>query len=104
MLVLSNASLARGWTNTATVKDVEIIRSQGFQITGDFGNPSECVAGDSVFISIDHPQYDQLLSLSLSAFMADKKLRIYSHECADYGWHGGTHNELTVGGAMYIKK
>jgi hypothetical protein len=45
---------------------------------------------------------DQLLSVALAAFMGGKKLRVYSHQCASYGWHGGTYNELTGAGSMYL--
>ena len=102
-LSFSHIATAGGWTNTASVVDIEIIRGQGFQITGNFGNPSECTAGNTIFIALNHPQYDQLLSVAMSAFMGNKRLRIYSHQCANYGWHGGTYNELTADGAMYIR-
>ncbi|TRY33421.1 hypothetical protein [Aliiglaciecola sp. M165] len=104
LFVFSSAAMAGGWTNTVPVEHVEIIRGQGFEIKGAFGNPSNCSGSDSIFVSTNHPQYDQLLSVALTAFTADKKLKIYSHKCIDYGWHGGTYNELTADGAMYIKK
>ena len=102
ILSFSSAVFAGGWTTTAPVEHVEIIRGQGFEIKGGFGNPSNCTVSDKVFVSINHPQYQQLLSVSLAAFMGSKKLRIYSHQCIDYGWHGGTHNELTGAGSMYL--
>ncbi len=106
LLLLVSASfpiLASGWTNTAKVDDIEIIRGQGFQIRGDFGNPSQCSAENTLFVSKNHVQYDQLLSLALTAFTSGKKLKIFSHSCISYGWHGGTHNQLTDSGSMYIK-
>ena len=102
MLCCSSMVYAGGWTATAAVEHVEIIRAQGFEIKGSFGNPSECTVGDTIFVSVDHPQYDQLLSVALAAFMGGKKLRIYSHQCINYGWHGGTFNELTASGSMYL--
>lgn len=93
---------AAGWTSVASVEHVEVIRAQGFEVKGAFGNPSNCETGDSVFVSIEHPQYDQLLSVALAAFMGNKKLRIYSHQCVNYGWHGGTYNELISHGSMYL--
>ncbi len=103
LFLFSNNVFAGGWTNTAAVVDVEIIRDQGFQISGSFGNPSECSTSNTIFVATDHPQYDQLLSLTLTAFTSGKRLRIYSHTCINYGWHGGTYNQLTSAGAMYIK-
>ncbi|MET1257677.1 hypothetical protein, partial [Aliikangiella maris] len=102
-LGFSHIVVAGGWTKTASVADIEIIRGQGFQITGDFGNPSECTVGNTIYVALEHPQYDKLLSISMAAFMGNKKLRIYSHQCANYGWHGGTYNELTSDGSMYLK-
>lgn len=102
LAIYSSCLYAAGWTNTASVEHVEVIRAQGFEIKGTFGNPSNCEVGDSVFVSIEHPQYDQLLSVALAAFMGNKKLRIYSHQCVNYGWHGGTHNELISHGSMYL--
>jgi|GEM_PF-4964909 len=93
---------ASDWTAAARPEKVEVIRGQGFQIEGSFGNPSECDSPNSIFVSINHPQYDQLLSVAVSAFMGGKKLRIYSHQCVIYGWHGGSYNELTAGGSMYL--
>lgn len=102
ILSFSSAVFARGWTAIAPVDRIEIIRSQGFEVRGAFGNPSSCDKQDRVFVSISHPQYEQLLSVSLAAYMGGKKLRIYSHQCITYGWNGGSHNELTGSGAMYI--
>ena len=101
--MLSISVNAAGWTNTALVEHIEVIRNDGFQINGVFGNPSECTTSDSVFVSITHPQYDQLLSVAMAAFMSGKKLKIYSHQCINYGWHGGTYNELASTGSMYLK-
>lgn len=102
ILIFSSFSYAGGWTQIAKVDHVEVIRAQGFEIKGTFGNPSNCSVGDTVFVSVNHAQYDQLLSVALAAFMGDKKLRIYSHQCINYGWHGGTYNELTAAGSMYL--
>jgi hypothetical protein len=103
-MLTSSIAYGGGWTSTAPVDHVEIIRGQGFQINASFGNPSSCSVPNSIFVSINHPQYDQLLSVSLAAFMGGKKLRIYSHQCVSYGWHGGTYNELTGAGSMYLHK
>ncbi len=102
-LGFSGVVMAGDWTSAASVENIEIIRGQGFQIKGEFGNPSECEHGNAVFIALEHPQYDQLLSMSMAAFMGNKRLKIFSHQCASYGWHGGNYNELTVSGAMYLQ-
>ncbi len=101
--ILPSEFLAGGWTKKAALEDIEIIRNQGFQIKGEFGNPSNCTVSNTIFVSVEHPQYQHLLAVSLSAFMGNKKLYIYSHSCIEYGWHGGSYNQLTNAGSMYIK-
>ena len=103
LLCISTSALTAGWTATATVENIEIIRAQGFQINGAFGNPSNCSNPNSIFVSVDHPQYQAILATATAAFMANKKLYIFSHGCVEYGWHGGTFNELTVAGSIYLK-
>ena len=103
LFFLSFYSYGGGWTSAAMVEHIEIIRSQGFQIKGAFGNPSQCTVANYVFVAINHPQYDQLLATATAAFLAGKQLKIYSHTCTTYGWHGGSYNELTGDGSMYLQ-
>lgn len=103
LFILSPVVFSGGWTNEATINELEIIRGQGFQMTGTFGNPSQCQHGNSVFVSINHPQYNHILAFAMSAYLSQKKVKIYSHKCIAYGWHGGDYNELTGAGSIYLK-
>jgi hypothetical protein len=103
LLLFASVANAGGWTATVRVSNIEVIRDAGFQIGGEFGNPSFCSRPNFVFVSINHPQYAELLSTAMAAFTNGKRLKIYSHQCTDYGWHSGTFNELTVDGAMFLR-
>lgn len=102
--LFSSMAIAGGWTNKAVPTSVEIVRSQGFMITGKFGNPAECSRADYLWVAIEHPQYDALYSMALSALNAGKRLRGYSHKCEEIGWHGGSFNSVRSYGAMYVFK
>ena len=105
--VLLNGFVAHAksaWSDKAVPEKIESIRGTGFMIFGAFGNTgTACTEGDVLFIAIDHPQYDQLFSIAMSALLGGKKIWGYAHECATPGWHGGTFNEITSLGALYIE-
>jgi len=100
----ANLSAVTGWTKTAEIKHIEVIRGQGFQMQGTFGNPAECTVANHIFIPINHPQYDELYSLAMVAFTSNYKIRGYIHTCIEYGWHGGSYNQLSSSGSLYIFK
>ncbi len=102
-ILFSATVAAEGWTSTSRVSSVEIIRDQGFEVKGAFGNPSACQRGDTIFVSINHPQYAELFSTAMAAFSNGKRLKMYSHQCVSYGWHRGNYNELTAAGAMFMR-
>lgn len=102
--LFSSMVFAGGWTNKAVPTSVEVVRSQGFMITGNFGNPAECSQSNFLWVAIEHPQYDQLYSMALSALNAGKRIRAYSHACTEIGWHGGSFNTVRSSGAMYVFK
>lgn len=98
-----SAYSAVAWSHTVAPTHIESIRSQGFMIFGPFGNNgTACDSGDALWVAKTHPQYDQLYSMAVSALMGGKKLRAYAHVCTAIGWHGGTFNEVTGSGAIFI--
>jgi hypothetical protein len=107
VLFLSAVANAGGWTtygeDSGSVEFVEVVRAQGFLVKGKFGDPAECGTLDHLWVGADHPQYDQLYSTALAAFMSGKKIQAYAHTCTEIGWHGGSYNTLTGAGSMYIK-
>lgn len=105
MAVAAPVSGAPGWTAVATPTDIELVRGQGVLIAGAFGNPgTPCTDADKIWIAATHPQYQALLSTALSAMAGGMKIHAYVHGCAAIGWHGGTYNELTADGALYISR
>ncbi len=100
------ANAAGGSTAYAVPTKIEIVRGQGFIIFGAYGNPgpTPCTRVDTIWVPISHPQYSELLSTALSAFAGQFKLQAYVHTCTSIGWHGGTYNELTSHGALYISR
>lgn len=106
-LGLAGPALAAGaWTSAAVPDKVEIVREDGFVIFGAFGNPgaTPCDVADALWVSINHTQYEALLSTALAALAGGLKLRAFPHNCTVYGWHGGSHNEIITGGALEISR
>jgi len=106
LVMMASAALgAPGQTNAAVPVDIEIVRAQGFLIFGAFGNPgTACTNANSIWVALSHPEYQYLLSVSLTALATGMKLDAYVDACTSIGWHGGTFNELTSNGAMFIKR
>ncbi|MDM3869729.1 hypothetical protein QSV34_00035 [Porticoccus sp. W117] len=109
LTLVSFAVLAGGWTHYSasdskgTIENIEVIRAQGFMIFGDLGDPADCGRDGYLWVAFDHPQYEQLYSMALTAFTAGKKIQAYAHSCTDVGWHGGSFSTLTGAGGMYIR-
>ena len=103
LIGVSPTNAMTAWTEKAVPTEIESVRGQGFLIIGAFGNNgTACAAGDTIWVAITHPQYDQLYSMAISAMLSGKKLWGYAHQCTSYGWHGGTYNEITGAGALRI--
>ena len=109
VLVFPSVVCAGGWTSYEASGDqgsidyVEVVRAQGFMVIGKLGNPAGCTRVNYLWVSINHPQYDQLYSTVLAAFMGGKKIHAYASTCSEIGWHSGSFNTLTSSGALYIK-
>ena len=106
LLAPVTAHAAGGWTATVAPEKVEVVRTTGFMIFGPFGNPGSnlCTNPDGIWVAQTHPQYRELLSTALSAVAGGLKLQAYVHNCTNMGWHGGTYNELTGDGALFVSK
>ncbi|UTW45820.1 hypothetical protein KFE80_02605 [bacterium SCSIO 12696] len=109
LLSFSMVSLAGGWTTYSSsdtkgsIENIEVIRAQGFMIFGELGDPANCGNTGYLWVAINHPQYEQLYSMALTAFTAGKKIQAYAHSCTDVGWHGGSFSTLGGAGGMYIR-
>lgn len=109
LVVLSVFSVnvfAGGWATPAVPTGVDIVRGEGFMVYGAFGNPGECSAWGKFFVKIDHPQYSEIYSAVLAAYMSGKKVKPYIHGCTSLGWYAvssTTFNILSSNGALNIQ-
>lgn len=102
---ITPAHAAPGWTESAPPSAVETVRSQGILILGAYGNPgTACTNPDAIWVSETHPQYQAIIASATTAVATGLKLRAYVHNCTAIGWHGGTFNELTGDGAIFLEK
>jgi hypothetical protein len=92
-------AISGGRTNAAVPTKIDTVRADGFMIWGAFGNPSNCTITNAVWVKSSHPQYDKIYSTALAAFMGNKKLVIYSHNCETVGWYVTPEHNFNVLGA-----
>ncbi len=74
------------YTPWITPTKVSIVLNAGFRVTGSFDTPFTCELNDQVFVGIDHPQYDQIYSMSLAALASKSKIQFEVRKCAVIGW------------------
>ncbi len=66
---------------------VRIVSNVGFRVSsGDFGNPEDCGIPNQIVVPQDHPQYSEIYSTVLAAYMAKKKIRFYVNSCQVHSW------------------
>lgn len=70
-----------------------------FRQSGHGVHQSRCDLGECYAFSVPghYCVFDDRVATGL-------KLRAYVHNCTAIGWHGGTFNELTGDGAIYLEK
>ena len=77
------------YTSYQSVERLSVVKNYGFFVAGNFGKPLTCELENTVFVSVSHPQYDQLYSLALAAFASGYKVRFEVRKCATIGWISG---------------
>lgn len=100
--------IAGGFTNAAVPLGIDLVQagSAGFMLHGLFGNPSGCTVTDQIFVEAGHPQYKEIYSTVLAAYMAGKKVIVYSHTCKPGPWYSvnsTTYNTMENSGSLYIR-
>lgn len=104
-IIAGQAYAAPGWTESAAPTAVETVRTQGILILGAFGNPgTACTNPDAIWVDATHSQYQTIVASATTALATGLKLKAYVHNCTAIGWHGGTYNELTGDGAIFLEK
>ena len=105
LLFFSPISFSGSWSTAAVPTGIDIERSHGFMIYGSFGNKGGCTKTDMVFVQKSHPQYSEIYSAVLAAYMSGKKVMPYVNECLTNSWYvtsDQTFNTLTSGGTLKV--
>jgi len=84
---------------------INTVRGDGMMIYGAFENPGSCDIANAVWVDRTHPEYQQLYSTALAAFMGGKKLDMFIHSCTSVPWIAGdkTFNKLNTVGDFRIR-
>lgn len=80
----STTVLAGSWTNKTTIDYIQVNTHVGMTVSGAFGNHLGCYQEGEpkgFWISKDHPQYSELLMAMNAAYIAQKPVRAFTHEC-----------------------
>lgn len=102
LLVPTTSTDAFGWSTPGYVDRVEVVRGNGLIVLGDFENVNGCTATTGFWVKFDHPQYEEIYALMLTAIAAQLRVQPYFDGCEAIGWHGGTWNVVTAAGAVYL--
>jgi hypothetical protein len=105
IVFLSPLSFAGSWSDVAVPTGIDIERGNGFLVRGDFGNNGGCTQADSVYVQANHPQYKEIYSAAVAAYMAGKKIQLYINDCITRGWYvtaDKTFSTLTGGGTFKL--
>ena len=105
LAILTLPSFAGAWANPAVPTRIDIERGNGFMIYGQFGNAGNCSVANKVYVKINHPQYNELYSTVLAAYMSGKRIQPYINACITAGWYvvpSTTFNTLTASGSLNI--
>ena len=98
-------SYAVGLTGKAIPTRVDIERGNGFMVYGSFGNVDGCSVADRFYVQNGHPQYKEIYSTVLAAFMAGKKIQAYIDGCNPVTWYSApttTYNTVTPSSTLYL--
>lgn len=102
MISIPCFSHASGWVTDDGTAIIKFVNSEGSLIrfhytANETNNPDNCGTVNSVVLLPDNPMFDQHYSLLLSAFMAKKKMKIFTNGCKS-AW--GT--SLPIVSALYV--
>lgn len=103
--LVASTACAGGFSEAAVPTRIDIDREKGLMVFGAFGNPAGCTAADRVYITISHPQYQQIYSAVLAAFASGKRIQVYSHSCKPVGWYSVdsvTYNQVESYGSVSL--
>ena len=96
LLFVGSSAIAGGYTTAGVPTKIDVVRSEGFMINGDFSNPGGCTFTNQLFVRADHPQYKQIYASALAAYMGKQKLSAYVHGCETVGWYSAAPNTYNI--------
>ena len=105
-IFFSSLSYAGGFSQIGVPTRVDMVGTLGFMVFGNFGNPGECTIADSFYVLSSHPEYKELYSTVLAAYMGGKNIQVYIHECNAVTWYAvatTTFNTMTSSGVLTIR-
>lgn len=82
----SSPAVASGYTNNGTIKYMQ--QAYGgwlFSLTGSNSNPDQC-QHNKILLTGTSPQFDQIYSMLLAAYLAKKPVNIYVSGCHSAGY------------------
>lgn len=86
LLLLFSIQASAEYTPWFKPSFVSIVLDDGFRVAGTFDAPANCVLPNQVFIAADHPQYNQIYSMSLAALASKSQIKFEIRKCAVIGW------------------
>lgn len=87
ILFVSGQAYSASYSEAGVPSLVRIVSDVGFRVSSDgFGNPEDCGIPNQIVVELDHPQYKEIYSTVLAAYMAKKKVRFYVNSCKVHGW------------------
>jgi len=96
MSALCSSVVAGGHSAFGVPTKVDVVRSEGFMVVGEFGNPGGCTFANQMFIKSDHPQYKQIYATALAAYLTKSKLSAYVHGCEAVPWYSVASNTFNI--------
>ncbi len=102
LLLPATSTEAAGWSPPGAVTKIEIVRGQGLVVFGSFDNVNSCTATSGFWVKYDHPQYDEIYALMLTAMTSGLRVQPYLGGCEAIGWHAGSWNIVDPNGAVYL--
>jgi hypothetical protein len=105
LCVVGNAQAQ--YTAPAVPTKVEVVRAEGFMISGAFGNAAGCSYSNTLFVRSDHSQYKQIYAAALLAFATKQKISGYAGACEPVSWFSGyslTHNVVRSSETLAISE
>lgn len=89
LLLTASPAFSAGWTQWAVPTRIDVVRSDGFVIYGDFGNPGGCSDSGRLYVKASHSRYKEIYAAALTAFAGKYRVSAYVQNCEPAAWYAG---------------